>query len=99
MQRLHSFRGGGRNDDETLLVLQREEESFPMMLGAVASSSIRPTLEKFEKSQLKANLSVSRTQATSCPLGSLTSSDETVNSLFPLWFPFSLSRRDFDFAK
>ena len=38
LQRLHSFRGGGRNDDETLLVLQREEESFPLMLGEVASS-------------------------------------------------------------
>jgi hypothetical protein len=38
LQRLHSFLGGGRNDDETLLVLQREEESFPVMLGEVASS-------------------------------------------------------------
>ena len=38
LQRLNSFRGGGRNDDETLLVLQREEESFPVMLGEVASS-------------------------------------------------------------
>ena len=38
LQRLRSFRGGGRNDDETLLVLQREEESFPVMLGEVASS-------------------------------------------------------------
>ena len=38
LQRLHSFRGGGRNDDETLLVLQREKESFPLMLGEVASS-------------------------------------------------------------
>jgi len=38
LQRLHSFRGGVRNDDETLLVLQRETESFPLMLGEVASS-------------------------------------------------------------
>lgn len=36
LQRLHSFRGGRRNDDETLLVLQREVESFPLMLGEVA---------------------------------------------------------------
>jgi sigma-B regulation protein RsbU (phosphoserine phosphatase) len=38
LQGLHSFRGGGRNDDETLLVLQREKESFPLMLGEVATS-------------------------------------------------------------
>ena len=33
------FRGGLRNDDETLLVLQREEESLLFMLGEVASSN------------------------------------------------------------
>ena len=38
LQRLESFRGRFRNDDETLLVLQREEESLPLMLGEVASS-------------------------------------------------------------
>jgi sigma-B regulation protein RsbU (phosphoserine phosphatase) len=38
LRRLESFRSGSRNDDETLLVLQREEESFPLMLGEVASS-------------------------------------------------------------
>ena len=38
LQRLQSFRDGGRNDDETLLVLQREKESFPLMLGEVVSS-------------------------------------------------------------
>ncbi len=38
LQRLGSFRGGLRNDDETLLVLQRDEESFPLMLGEVARS-------------------------------------------------------------
>jgi sigma-B regulation protein RsbU (phosphoserine phosphatase) len=39
LQRLELFRGGLRNDDETLLVLQREEESLLFMLGEVASSN------------------------------------------------------------
>ena len=38
LQRLESFRGGLRNDDETLLVLQREEESRLVVLSEVASS-------------------------------------------------------------
>jgi phosphoserine phosphatase RsbU/P len=38
LQRLESFRGGVRNDDETLLVLQREEESRLFVLGEVANS-------------------------------------------------------------
>jgi sigma-B regulation protein RsbU (phosphoserine phosphatase) len=38
LQRLESFRGGLRSDDETLLVLQREEESRLVVLGEVASS-------------------------------------------------------------
>ncbi len=38
LQRLESFRGASQNDDETLLILQREQESLPLMLGAVASS-------------------------------------------------------------
>ena len=38
LQRLESFRGKSKNDDETLLILQREKESFPLMLGQVASS-------------------------------------------------------------
>jgi sigma-B regulation protein RsbU (phosphoserine phosphatase) len=38
LQRLESFRGGLRNDDETLLVLQREEESRLVVLGEVATS-------------------------------------------------------------
>jgi phosphoserine phosphatase RsbU/P len=38
LQRLKSFRSGRRNDDETLLVVQRDEESFPLMLGQVANS-------------------------------------------------------------
>ena len=32
------FRGKARNDDETLVVLQREEESRLLMLGEVANS-------------------------------------------------------------
>ena len=39
LQRLELFRGGLRNDDETLLVLQREEESLLFMSGEVASSN------------------------------------------------------------
>ncbi len=38
LQRVESFRGGLRNDDETLLVLQREEESRLVVLSEVASS-------------------------------------------------------------
>ena len=38
LQRMELFRGKVRNDDETLLVLQREEESRLLMLGEVANS-------------------------------------------------------------
>ena len=38
LQRLEMFRGGFRSDDETLLVLQREEESLLFMLGEVATA-------------------------------------------------------------
>jgi len=38
LQRLKSFRGGLGNDDETLLVLRREQESRVVVLGEVASS-------------------------------------------------------------
>ena len=38
LQRLELFRGKVRNDDETLLVLQREKESRLLMLGEVANS-------------------------------------------------------------
>lgn len=38
LQRLELFRTDSKNDDETLLILQRERESFPVMLGEVASS-------------------------------------------------------------
>jgi phosphoserine phosphatase RsbU/P len=54
LQRLEIFRGGFRNDDETLLVLQREKESLRVALGEVASSftvgwlwrSLRPEVSK-----------------------------------------------------
>jgi serine phosphatase RsbU (regulator of sigma subunit) len=38
LTRLALFRGRFRRDDETLLVLQSEEESFLFMLGEVANS-------------------------------------------------------------
>jgi len=38
LQRIELFRGKVRNDDETLVVLQREEESRLLMLGEVANS-------------------------------------------------------------
>ena len=50
LRRLESFRGGLRNDDETLLVLRREEESRLVVLGEVASSytfgRLRRSLQK-----------------------------------------------------
>jgi len=57
LQRVESFRGGVRNDDETLLVLQREEESRLVVLSEVASSytfgRLRRSLRKakFEAAQ------------------------------------------------
>ncbi|MGA9392705.1 MAG: PP2C family protein-serine/threonine phosphatase, partial [Candidatus Sulfotelmatobacter sp.] len=51
-QQLELFRGRSRNDDETLLVLQREEESLLSMLGEVASSNTFGRLRRSpEKSQ------------------------------------------------
>ena len=38
LQRLERFRGGFRRDDETLLVLRREEESLLFVLAEVANS-------------------------------------------------------------
>ena len=50
LQRLESFRGGLLNDDETLLVLRREQESRLVVLGEVASSytfgRLRRSLQK-----------------------------------------------------
>ena len=50
LQRMELFRGKVRNDDETLLVLQREEESRLLMLGEVANSytfgRLRRSLQK-----------------------------------------------------
>lgn len=40
LQRLESFQGRSRNDDETLVVLQREEASLISVLGRVATSNI-----------------------------------------------------------
>ena len=51
LQRLESFRGGLRNDDETLLVLRREEESRLVVLGEVASSYILGRLRKSFKKE------------------------------------------------
>jgi phosphoserine phosphatase RsbU/P len=52
LQRLELFRGAFRNDDETLLVLQREEESFLFMSGELASSNTFGRLRRSpEKSQ------------------------------------------------
>ena len=52
LQRLELFRGAFRNDDETLLVLQREEESFLFTLGELASSNTFGRLRRSpEKSQ------------------------------------------------
>lgn len=56
-QRLELFRGGSRNDDETLLVLQREEESLLSMLGEVARSNTFGRLRTSpEKSQSEPSL-------------------------------------------
>lgn len=43
LQRLQSFQGGCRGDDETLVVLQREEESLVASLENVALRTIRET--------------------------------------------------------
>jgi serine phosphatase RsbU (regulator of sigma subunit) len=52
LQRLELFRGAFRNDDETLLVMQREEESFLLILGELASSNTFGRLRRSpEKSQ------------------------------------------------
>jgi serine phosphatase RsbU (regulator of sigma subunit) len=52
LKRLELFRGAFRNDDETLLVLQREKESSLSMLGELASSNTFGRLRRSpEKSQ------------------------------------------------
>jgi len=56
LQQFELFRGEFRNDDETLLVLQREEESRLLMLGAVATSyTFGRLLRPKEADQSKAN--------------------------------------------
>jgi len=51
LQRLELFRGKIRNDDETLLVLQREEESRLFVMGEVANSYIFGRLLRSNKRQ------------------------------------------------
>jgi hypothetical protein len=46
LQRLDSFQGRCRNDDETLVVLQREKVSFVSLLVQVARSNILRMLHK-----------------------------------------------------
>jgi phosphoserine phosphatase RsbU/P len=54
LQRLELFRGKSRNDDETLLVLQREEESRLFMLGEVANSyTFRRLLRSLRRTQAR----------------------------------------------
>ncbi len=50
MQRLQSFQGNGRLDDATLLVLQRERESIPLVLGELARSYATQRLGNLWKS-------------------------------------------------
>ena len=46
INRLEEFRGELHHDDETLLVLQREQESLPAMLGEVATSYATGSVRK-----------------------------------------------------
>ncbi len=46
VNRLDEFRGDIQNDDETLLVLQREKESLPLTLGEVTASYTLGRLKK-----------------------------------------------------
>ena len=66
LQRLELFRGRCRNDDETLLVLQRDEESLLSMLGEVARSN---TFGRLRRSLRKTSVSPERQK------------EESVNSL------------------
>ena len=49
MQRLQSFRGDARLDDATLLVLRRERESLPIVLGELTRSYATRQLRKIWK--------------------------------------------------
>lgn len=68
LRRLELFRGAFRNDDETLLVLQREEESFPFMLGELASSNtfgrLRRSPEKIQSEPSRSFGCIPRSLAT-----------------------------------
>ncbi|MEW5975990.1 MAG: PP2C family protein-serine/threonine phosphatase [Acidobacteriota bacterium] len=48
-ERLQKFRGSHRHDDETILVLQREQEFLPAMLGGVARSYVAGHWKKGRK--------------------------------------------------
>ena len=77
LQRLESFRGGLRNDDETPLVLQRVEESRLVVLGEVASSyafgRLRRSLKRgvSRKNKLPQSSRVGKLFNTSMALGRL----------------------------
>ena len=77
LQRLESFRGGLRNDDETPLVLQRVEESRLVVLGEVARSytfgRLRRSLKRgvSRKNKLPQSSRVGKLFNTSMALGRL----------------------------
>jgi phosphoserine phosphatase RsbU/P len=54
LQRLDSFQGRCHNDDETLLVLQREKVSFVSVLAKVAKSNILHLLRREDESRVRA---------------------------------------------
>jgi len=68
LSRLEQFRGEVHNDDETLLVLQRERESLPTMLSEVATSYTAGRLRKVLRSPKPQELDCS--SAISVPDGS-----------------------------
>jgi len=61
LRRLELFRGKTRNDDETLVVLQREEESRLLMLGEVANSYTFGRLLRSKKRKREKNLQLGAT--------------------------------------
>jgi len=52
LNRLEDFRGDSHTDDETLLVLQREQKLFPVMLGEAAASYAAGRLKKSLKNPI-----------------------------------------------
>ena len=53
LQRLDSFQGRCRNDDETLVVLQREKASFISVLFKVARSNILRMLYREDQPEVR----------------------------------------------